>query len=42
LSNCSSELRLLIQQVTNEHQALSIEVDVLIWVWWVLPSQQTI
>lgn len=42
LPNCSSDLGLLVQQVANEHQALSIEVDVLIWAGGVLQPQQTI
>ena len=36
LSDCSTYLGLLIKQVANEYQALSVKVDVLIWARWVL------
>ena len=42
LPDCSSDLGLLIQQVANEHQALSIEVDVLIRARGVLQPQHSI
>ena len=39
LASCSCDLGLLVQQVANEHQALCIEVDVLIWAWWILQGR---
>ena len=42
LPDSSCDLGLLVQQVANEHQALSIEVDVLIWAGGVLQPQQSI
>lgn len=34
--NSSSDLRLLIEQVSYEDQTLGIEVDVLLWTRWLL------
>lgn len=42
LPDGSCDLGLLVQQVANQHQALSIEVDVLIWTGGVLQAQQSI
>lgn len=38
----SSDLGLLIQQVSYEDQTLGVEVDVLLWTWWLLyPNSPT-